>query len=109
LAPATTFLAPSRRIGRLAGHLAHHLRAHVLERVLEVDLLGHGHAVLGDRRRAELLVEDDVASLGAERYLDRIGERVDAPEDRLTRLFAINDLLCHFLNSTSRGLRAAHK
>ena len=64
--------------------LAHHLRAHVLERILEVDLLGDGDAVLGDRGRAELLVEDDVASLGAERDLDRVGELVDAAENRLS-------------------------
>ena len=33
----------------LRGHFAHHLGAHVLELVLELDLLGDGHAVLGDR------------------------------------------------------------
>ena len=64
LAPAVTFLTPSRKmrlgehgrgggavaghVGGLGGDLAHHLRAHVLERVLELDLLGHRHAVLGD-------------------------------------------------------------
>jgi hypothetical protein len=31
-------------------------------RVVELDLLGDGHAVLGDGRRAPLLVEDDVAA-----------------------------------------------
>ena len=36
----------------LRGDLAHHLRAHVLELVFEFDLLGDGHAVLGDARRA---------------------------------------------------------
>ena len=44
------------------------------KRVLQVDLLGHRDAVLGDRRRAELLVEDDVAALGAQRDLDRLGQ-----------------------------------
>ena len=32
--------------------------------------------------RAELLVEDDVAALGTERHLDRVGEAVDAPLER---------------------------
>ena len=68
-------------VGRLARDLAHHLGAHVLERILEVDLLGDGDAVLGDRGGAELLVEDDVAALGAERDLDRVGELVDAAQD----------------------------
>ena len=37
-------------VARLRGDFAHHLRAHVLELVLELDLLGDGDAVLGDRR-----------------------------------------------------------
>ena len=54
------------------------LRAHVLERIFELDVARDRHAVIGDRRRAELLVEDDVAALGAERHLDRVGELVYA-------------------------------
>ena len=54
------------------------LGAHVLERVVELDLTGDGHAVVRDGRRAELLVEDDVAALGAQRHLDGVGELVDA-------------------------------
>ena len=50
-------------VGGLGGDLLHHLRAHVLELVLELDLLGDGDAVLGDRRRAEALLDDDVAAL----------------------------------------------
>ncbi len=69
-------------VAGLGRDLAHHLRAHVLEAVLELDLLGDGHAVLGDRRRAEALLDDDVAALGAERDLHRVGQRVDAGENR---------------------------
>ena len=58
----------------------HHLGAHVLELVLELDLLGDGDAVLGDAGRAERLVDDHVAALGAEGHLDRVGERVDAAQ-----------------------------
>ena len=82
-------------VRRLARDLAHHLRAHVLERVLQLDFLGDGDAVLGDRRRSELLVEDDVAALGAEGDFDRVGQLVDAAEDGLARLLAVNDLLGH--------------
>ena len=70
-------------VGGLGGDLAHHLRAHVLELVGELDLLGDRHAVLGDARRAEGLVEHDVAALGAQRHLHRIGEDVDAAEHPL--------------------------
>ena len=61
-------------VGGLGGDLLDHLRAHVLDRIAQLDLLGDGDAVLGDGRRAELLVDDDVPALGAERDLDRLGE-----------------------------------
>src|SRR5213593_2069057 len=65
-------------VGGLRRHLAHHLRAHILELVLELDLLRHGHPVLGDVRRAERLLEDDVAAAGPERDGHRIGQDVHA-------------------------------
>ena len=71
------------RIRGLARHFAHHLRAHVLERILEVDFLRDRDAVLGDGRRAELLVEDDVASLRTEGDLHRVGQLVDAAQHGL--------------------------
>ena len=67
-------------------HLAHELGALVLEDVLDLDLAGDRHAVVGDRRRAELLVEHDVAALRAERDLDRVRDRVNAGLERLARL-----------------------
>ena len=61
----------------------------------KVDLLGDGHAVLGDRGRTELLIEDDVAPPGAERHLDGIAETVDPAENRLPRRIAVGDLISH--------------
>ena len=87
--------AVARDVRRLARDFADHLRAHVLERILQVDFLRDGHAVLGDGGGAELLVEDDVAALRAERDLHRVGELVDAAQDRLARFLAVNNLLCH--------------
>ena len=46
----------------------------------ELDLLGDGHTVLGDPRRAEALLEHDVAALRAQRDLDRVVQDRDAPE-----------------------------
>ena len=102
--PAATALTPSRTIAWASTvavvvpspamslvferHLAHHLGAHVLELVGELDLLGDGDAVLGDARRAERLVEHDVAALGAERHLDRVGENVDAAQHAVARVAA---------------------
>ncbi len=65
--------AVSGHLVGLLGHLAHHLRAHVLKLVLELDFFGDCHAVLGRARRAEALVEDDIAALGTERDLDGVG------------------------------------
>ena len=82
-------------VARLAGDFADHLGAHVLISVLQLDLLGHRHAVLRDRGGAELLVDDDVPALGAEGRLDRAGELVHAPEHRPARLVVEYHLLSH--------------
>ena len=110
-APAVTFLMPSRidrlgqngggggavagDVGGLRSDLADHLGAGVLELVLQLDLLGDGDAVLGDRRRAELLLDDDVAALRSERHLDRVRELVDAAQDRLAGFFTVCNSLGH--------------
>ena len=79
----------------LGGGFLEELRAHVLEGVVELDLLGDGDAVVGDGRRAELLVERDVAALGAERGLDRTGEGVDTVFQGLPSLGIEFDNLGH--------------
>ena len=78
-----------RRRGAVAGIVAglgrdflHHLRAHVLERIGQLDFLRNGNAVLGDGRCAELLVDDDVATLGAERHLHGVSQLIDAALER---------------------------
>ena len=85
----------------LRGDFLHHLGAHVLERVLELDLLGDRDAVVGDRRRTEFLVEDDVAALGTEGNLDRVRELVDARLEAVARVDIELDLLSHFLSPLS--------
>jgi hypothetical protein len=96
--------AVTGHVGGLRSDLADHLRAHVLEPVGELDLLGYGHTVLGDGRRTELLLEHDVAALGAKSNLDCVGELVDARQHLAAGLLAIDDLFsCHFgLLPTSR-------
>jgi hypothetical protein len=46
----------------------------------------HSHTVLGDARRAERLVEHDVAALGAKRDAHRICKNVDAAQPLIDKL-----------------------
>jgi hypothetical protein len=85
---------PSDVVG-LGGDLLGELGADVLEGILELDLLGDGHAVVGDRGGAEPLVQDDVPALGPERDLDRVREGIDATLECVTSLFIEEQLLCH--------------
>ena len=80
--------AVAGHVGGLGSHFAHHLRAHVLERILQLDFLGDRHAVLGDGRAAELLLQNHVAALGAERDLHRVGQLVHAAQNRLAGILA---------------------
>jgi hypothetical protein len=85
-------------VAGLGSDLAQHLRAHVLELVVEFDLLGDGDAVLGDTGGAEALFDEDMAALGAERHLDRVGENVDAAQQAVARVAGKPDVLgCHFV------------
>jgi hypothetical protein len=65
--------------------------------ILQLDFLRHGYAVLGDDRRAELLLDDRIAALRSEGDLHRVSQLVDAAENRLAGCFTRHDLLCHFL------------
>ena len=79
----------------LDGDFLHQLSAHVLKGILKLDLFGDGHAVVGDEGRAVLLLEHDVAALGAEGDLDGICEGVDAGFQGLAGVVAVFELLCH--------------
>ena len=79
----------------LGGDFLDELCAHVLKRILQLDFLCDGHAVVGDQRSAELLVEHYVATLGAEGYFDGICKLVHAMLNSLARVFAVNYLFSH--------------
>ena len=85
--------AVTRGVAGLGGDLLDHLGAHVLVGIGELDLLGDGDTVLGDRRGAELLVDHHIAALGPEGDLDGLGEELDAPEDLVTSGLVEQELL----------------
>ena len=71
-------------VGGLGSDFLYHLSTHVLIGIWELDLFGDGHAVLGDGRRSEFFVDDDVAALGSKGDFHRAREELDATEDFLT-------------------------
>ena len=88
----------------LLGDFLDQLGADLLVRVLELDLLGDGHTVVGDRGSAPLLLQDDVATLGAERDLHRVGQLVHAPLESAAGLFVVRNNLGHCeVNPPIRG------
>src|SRR5690242_220884 len=78
--------AVARDVVRRRGDLAHELRTLVLEDVLDLDFTRDRDAIVRDRRRAELLVQHDVATLRAKGYLDRVRKDVHAALERAPRI-----------------------
>src|SRR5256885_1439874 len=95
--------AVARHVVGGSGDLAHELCALVLEDVLDLDFTSDRDAVVGNRGRAELLVQDHVTALRTGRDLDRVGDRVYARLQRSARLAVVLELLvshsCRFLRS----------
>jgi len=92
-------------VAGLGRHLVDQLGTHVLERVVQLDFLRDGHAVLGDERIAEALVDDDVAAGGAEGHRDSVGQGVHAALQLQPGTVFKQQLLCHAKNSCGGSLR----
>ncbi len=61
--------------------------------------LGHGHAVLGHRGRAEGTLQHHIAALRAEGHLDRIGQDIDARDHAVAGGITKPDFFCRHLVS----------
>src|SRR3546814_13683570 len=105
LFPYTT-LFRSRRGGcavagmilRLGRDRPEHLRPHILEFVAQLDFPGDRHAVLGDARRPEAFVDEDVAAFGTERLAAGLGENIDPTGDAFAGVSREFDVFCwHFV------------
>src|SRR6185437_13672901 len=78
----------------------------LLPRVLEFDLLGDGHAIVGDRGGAPLLLEYHVPALGAEGYLHGVGKLVHAALEAAPGVLVKRDhLRCHWFQSSVAYVR----
>ena len=87
-ASTVAVVVPSPAMSRvLRSDFAHELGAHVFIGILQLDFLRDRDAVLGDRRAAEFLVEDHVATARSERGLDGPREFLDAAQQCVTRGF----------------------
>src|SRR5690606_40714520 len=65
----------------LVGYLVGELGTHVLPRVVQLDLLGDGDAVVRDGGGSPLLLQNDVATLGAE---DRKSTRLNSSHVKIS-------------------------
>ena len=79
----------------LLGDFLDQLGADLLVGVLELDLLGDGDAVVGDRGGAPLLLEHDVAALGAEGDANGVGELVHPALERPAGILVEGNQLGH--------------
>ena len=79
----------------LLGDLLDELGADFLIGIVELDLLGDGDTVVGNGGSAPRLFENDVAALGAEGDLDRVGEGIHARLEPAAGLDVEFDELCH--------------
>ena len=97
-------------VGSLGSDFTHHLCADVLQPVFQFDFFCHGHAVLGNGRRSEFLLNHNIAAFGAESHLHGVGQNINAAENRLPRLLSVYDLFCHNQNLLSEvtDYRAGH-
>ena len=75
-----------------------HLRAHVLEFVLQLDFLGHGHAIFGNGRCAIALVEHYIATFGTERHSYRIRQDVHTCKHLVARVVAESNFFSSHLS-----------
>ena len=79
----------------LGGNFLHQLSAHVLKGIFQFDLLGDGHAVVGDEGSAVLLVKNYVSALGAESDLNSISELINAAKKGVSGINSVVNILCH--------------
>src|SRR5581483_7773118 len=88
--------AVTRDVIGFGGGFLQKLRPHIFVWVGKFDFLRHRYAVMGHGWRTELLVEGDVAALGAKRGGNGISQLVNTVLQAAARFFGKDELLWHF-------------
>jgi hypothetical protein len=73
------------------GNGANHFGSHVFERLGKFNGFGDSDAILADARAAEALLNQNIASLRAERRLDRVGQDIDTALSGDVRKSSLDD------------------
>ena len=84
-------------VAGLRGHALNQLCTSVLESISQFYFLGHGHAVLRNLGRTELLFYNHVPALRAEGYLHCICQLIDALLHQVAGLEIESNIFCHNL------------
>ena len=87
--------AVARDVVGLLGDFLDQLSADLLVRVLQLDLLGDGHAIVGDRGAPHFFSRTTLRPLGPNVTSYRVGEGIQAPLEAATGLFVIRNRLGH--------------
>ena len=85
--------AVAGHVAGLAGRFLDELRPHVLVGIGQLDLLGHGDAVLGDIGAAPSFIEHGIAAARPQGAANRPRQLADAGQQFLPRLIAVAQLL----------------
>src|SRR5256886_14183294 len=79
--------AVTRDVRGFGSDFADELRTHIFIRIFQLDFFRDRHTVLGDRRAAEFLIENDVATAGTESGLHGFRQFLDTAQQRVPRVF----------------------
>ena len=82
-------------VASLGGYALHQLGTGILEFVFQLDFLGYGHAVLGNLGSTELLLDDDITTLGAQCHLHCISQLIHAVLQQVAGFYIEFNIFCH--------------
>ena len=83
----------TRRIVGFCSNLANKLCAHILCGTVKLDLLCDGNTVVGDKRSAELFLENYITTLRAKSDFNGIGKLINAVEKCGASLHSVKNFL----------------